>query len=113
MTTHHDYHKARLEIARLKTALRDAVAALGGIKSDNVPSTVRIAVAPAEDQEDDEEEYLPPDLDDPDFGSGGRVHNWRNYVGERTEAVWSTFTREQKIALYKDADDRAGNENWD
>ena len=44
MTIHHDLHAARLEIARLREALRDAVAALGGIKSDDVPDTVREAL---------------------------------------------------------------------
>lgn len=44
MTIAHDYHMARLRIARLEEALRDAVAALGGIKSDNVPDTVREAL---------------------------------------------------------------------
>jgi hypothetical protein len=48
-----------------------------------------------------------------DWNEGGRVHNWRNYIGENTQRLWDTFTREQKAALILDADDLAGNENWD
>lgn len=47
------------------------------------------------------------------WSDGGRVHNWRNYVGERTRALWDTFTAEQKVALAADADDMAGNEDWE
>jgi hypothetical protein len=47
------------------------------------------------------------------WDEGGRVHNWRNYIGARTRAIWDTFTDEQKIALAIDADDLAGQERWD
>lgn len=47
------------------------------------------------------------------WGEGGRVHNWRNYVGEHVRALWETFTDEQKIAIAGDAHDQAGMEHWD
>lgn len=47
------------------------------------------------------------------WDDGGRVHNWRNHVGDRVQALWDTFTDEQKIAIAGDADDAAGFEQWD
>jgi hypothetical protein len=47
------------------------------------------------------------------WGEGGRVHNWRNHVGCRVQSIWDTFTDTQKIAIAGDADDEAGNEEWD
>lgn len=43
----------------------------------------------------------------------GRVHDWRNYVGDATRALWGTFTDEQVMALAADADELAGAEEWD
>lgn len=51
--------------------------------------------------------------DNPKWEEAGRVHDWRNYVGERAQALWETFTAEQKLALALDAFDLAGNENWE
>jgi hypothetical protein len=53
------------------------------------------------------------DPTNPEFDKAGRVHDWRNYVGERTRAIWHTFTPEQQRAIADDADDLAGNEEWD
>lgn len=44
---------------------------------------------------------------------GGKVHNWRNHVGEHTKALWDTFTDAQKIAIAGDADDKASREEWE
>lgn len=53
-------------------------------------------------------EYLTPD-----WNGGGRVHNWRNHVGEHVRAIWHTFTDEQKRVLACEADDRASDEEWE
>ena len=53
------------------------------------------------------------ELTDTDWQEGGRVHNWRNHIGEKTKAVWNTFSIEQKRALAEDADELAGREEWD
>jgi hypothetical protein len=45
--------------------------------------------------------------------AGGRVHNWRNHVGERTKAIWNSLTNEQKLAIAADAYDEASAEHWD
>lgn len=52
-------------------------------------------------------------LDNPEWDKAGRVHDWRNYVGKEVQAMWATFSDEQKQALYKQADDIAGREDWD
>ena len=52
-------------------------------------------------------------LRDPRWAGAGRVHEWRNYVGERTRVLWATFTDDQLLALAADADERAGSEDWD
>lgn len=41
------------------------------------------------------------------------VHDWRNHIGERTRALWHTFTDEQRKALRDDAEERAMDEVWD
>ena len=53
------------------------------------------------------------DIDNPKWEEAGKVHDWRNYVGERTKAIWHTFTQEQRRAIALDADDSASNEEWD
>lgn len=49
----------------------------------------------------------------PSWDEGGRVHNWRNHVGDRARGLWHTFTDEQKIALALDADELASHEEWE
>jgi hypothetical protein len=54
------------------------------------------------------EEYF-----DPQWDQAGRVHDWRNHVGEQTKAIWHTFNAIQKKAIAEDADERASREHWD
>lgn len=49
----------------------------------------------------------------PDWDAGGKVHNWRNHVGDRVREMWDTFTEAQKRAIAADADAKAGEEEWD
>lgn len=58
-------------------------------------------------------DYLKEQALDPKWDEAGRVHDWRNHVGENVKAIWHTFTDEQKLALAEDADERASNEHWD
>ena len=46
------------------------------------------------------------------FDRAGKVHDWRNYIGERTRTHWLEFTSEQRRALAADAEDMAGLEDW-
>lgn len=50
---------------------------------------------------------------EPDFERAERVHDWRNHVGERTQAIWATLTPEQRLAIALDAEDDASNEEWE
>lgn len=47
------------------------------------------------------------------WDAGGRVHNWRNHVGDRVRDIWETFTAEQKLAIAADADVQASAEEWE
>jgi hypothetical protein len=58
-------------------------------------------------------DHLPHDLDAPSWDDGGHVHNWKNYISEELRGMWGSFTREQKAAIYRSADETASNENWD
>lgn len=51
--------------------------------------------------------------DTPRWKEAGRVHEWRRYIGERTRAIWDTFTPEQRLALMRDAQDASMNEEWE
>lgn len=48
-----------------------------------------------------------------DWSEGGRIHNWRNHVGEHTRAIWHTLTPEQKVAIARDAEGDASAEEWE
>lgn len=43
----------------------------------------------------------------------GKVHDWRNHVGEAVKSMWSTFSLEQRAAIAVDAYRSAYNEEWD
>jgi len=64
-----------------------------------------------------DEQRLPfgydPDSAYVDWAGAGRVHDWRNYVGRRTRALWESLTPKQRTAIVLDADDLAGREEWD
>ena len=46
-------------------------------------------------------------IGDPDWNAGGDVRKWRTHVPEPVRAIWSTFTNEQRIALYGWAEELA------
>ena len=52
-------------------------------------------------------------IDCPSFQSAGQIHDWRNYVGDELEAIWSTFTPVQKLAIARNAQRLADAEDWD
>lgn len=35
----------------------------------------------------------------PDWGTAGKVHDWRNHVDEDVQEIWDTFTLEQRVIL--------------
>lgn len=55
----------------------------------------------------------PPDYFSPDWGSCGRVHEWKNYISSEVRALWKTFTLLQRASLARQADAMALAEDWD
>ncbi len=49
----------------------------------------------------------------PQWDEAGRVHDWRNHVPEAVQAIWTTFTAEQRAALVDWAEGLADREEWD
>ena len=62
----------------------------------------------AQDDEINEQSVAAPSWDEAE-----RVHDWRYHVSENVQAMWPTFTIEQKLALAEQANDIASNEDWD
>jgi hypothetical protein len=52
------------------------------------------------------------DYINPDWSDKNRVHNWKNYISDEMKAMWNSFTDAQKIAIGKNAEGTAGEENW-
>ncbi|HTJ56049.1 MAG TPA: hypothetical protein VL418_00605 [Devosiaceae bacterium] len=44
--------------------------------------------------------------------SRGRVHDWRNHIGERTKAIWEALPIDIRQALAEDAQEMADLEDW-
>jgi hypothetical protein len=57
--------------------------------------------------------YLKEQALDPKWHEAGKVHDWRNHVGERTKEIWNTLTDAQKLAIAADANESASYEEWD
>ncbi|MGQ3297702.1 hypothetical protein [Reyranella sp.] len=66
---------------------------------------------PAADEDDDPVLISTPNT--PDWEARGRVHDWRNYVGRRTRAIWDSLTPAEQVAIARDAQERADQEHWD
>ncbi|MBC8737003.1 recombinase RecA [Paraburkholderia sp. UCT31] len=56
---------------------------------------------------------VPDDYAAPDWANRQRVHDWKNYISEHLQAMWHTFTPDQKAAIAANAHLQAGLENWD
>lgn len=50
---------------------------------------------------------------DPQWRKAGRVHDWRNHVPDDVQELWATFTREQRGALVRWANELSDNEKWE
>jgi hypothetical protein len=55
----------------------------------------------------------PSDYMEPQWERAGKVHDWRNHVGDEIAAMWSTFTAEQRAALARQAEYLARSEEWE
>lgn len=58
-------------------------------------------------------DLTPDDAQSPRWDLANRVHDWRNYVSAEVQAMWHTFTPEQRAALARNADEIAGREEWE
>ena len=56
---------------------------------------------------------IPVDYLNPEWDKKDKVHNWRNYISNDLIKIWDTFSPEQKMVIASNADDQAGNEDWD
>lgn len=56
---------------------------------------------------------IDPEVDNPDWESGGKTHNWRNYIYQPLIDIWHTFTYTQKCAIRDNAQIEADSEEWD
>lgn len=62
---------------------------------------------------DNEWQQIEVEAIQPRWHSAGKVHDWRNHISEPIRAIWDTFTEAQRIALAKDAGERADAEQWE
>lgn len=42
---------------------------------------------------------VPKDYKNPEWKNPGRVHEWKNHVGDEIRKLWNTFTNDQKAAI--------------
>lgn len=55
----------------------------------------------------------PYNYNEPEWEKAGRVHDWRNYISDKLQNMWDTFTDEQKKAIAENAEQSATDEEWD
>lgn len=53
------------------------------------------------------------DIADPQWGTAGRVHEWRNYVPESIQACWLSLGYDARICVLICAEHAASREEWD
>ncbi len=53
------------------------------------------------------------ELENPNWNSGGRVHNWKNYVSDDIRKIWKQFSFREKRIIASYAEKLAQNEEWD
>jgi hypothetical protein len=58
-------------------------------------------------------QWVPADWADPEWENATKVHDWLNHVPEHIQAIWPTFSDEQKKAIARWAEESASNEHWD
>lgn len=52
-------------------------------------------------------------LEDPQFESGGRVHNWRRYVPNVFKEKWRSLQIETRVAIILMAVAQSDSEEWE
>ena len=52
-------------------------------------------------------------MHEPQFENKTKQHNWRNHIDTEIQAIWASLSEQARIALYIDAEAKAGSEEWD
>lgn len=52
-------------------------------------------------------------IENPQWGSTGRVHDWRNYIPDAVQANWERLSLETRLVAYCMAEKQASDEEWD
>lgn len=51
-------------------------------------------------------------IENPDFGSRGTVHDWRNYIPAALQFNWQKLSFEMRMLAYFMAEQEADKEQW-
>jgi hypothetical protein len=81
--------------------------------SESMLALLDSTLPPLKPHPNDTQPSTPSDHLEPDWQAGGHVHNWRNHVSNEIRHIWPTFTPAQRAALARDAEGRAGDEEWE
>ena len=57
--------------------------------------------------------YVPCDIENPNFRSRERVHNWKNYIPLDFKKIWKELPLVARFALVIMAEEQAEAEEWD
>lgn len=52
-------------------------------------------------------------VNNPEWSNSRRMHDWRNYISEEIKEAWYSFTETQRMMLYRQADKRADEEEYE
>jgi len=52
-------------------------------------------------------------INNPNWKSGGRVHNWKNHVPFEIKEAWAELSHKEKLFVIATADYAADKEEWD
>lgn len=52
-------------------------------------------------------------MHEPQFEKKVKQHDWRNYIDDEVQAIWSSLLMQARIALYINAESMTESEIWD
>lgn len=52
-------------------------------------------------------------MHEPQFSEKVKQHNWRNYIDDEVQVIWASLSEQARLALFINAEIRAGSEEWD
>lgn len=57
--------------------------------------------------------HILDEIDNPAWASGGRIHNWKNYVDSDFQSGWHLLTDRERLIIAYLAECQADREEWD